>query len=199
MLKRIWNDPVWSKVLAGAILAALGLLGTYLFNWWHYISDFAQQIYNFIAYLWRLKSETATVTNWILLTIVLLALPTIFRIFVALISLFRTPPQKELTWRDYTEDIFFNIRWRWRYINNQITDLHSFCMHCDFQIFPQRTDRFDDSIHFDCESCSSHLQTFDETYSQVESKILRFIDQKHRNNKWREVVEIQLAEKSRPT
>jgi hypothetical protein len=30
MLKKLWHDPVWSKVIAGAILAASATLGTYL-------------------------------------------------------------------------------------------------------------------------------------------------------------------------
>lgn len=32
MLKRLWNDPVWSKVISAAIIAAAGGMGKYIFD-----------------------------------------------------------------------------------------------------------------------------------------------------------------------
>lgn len=34
MLKKFWNDPVWSKVIASVIFAFGALLATYFLNWW---------------------------------------------------------------------------------------------------------------------------------------------------------------------
>lgn len=39
MLKKLWNDPVWSKVIATAIVGFVVLIGTYLLNLWPTISD----------------------------------------------------------------------------------------------------------------------------------------------------------------
>ena len=38
MFKKIWNDPVGSKVIAGGILAVFGYLLLYLYNWYQSIS-----------------------------------------------------------------------------------------------------------------------------------------------------------------
>ncbi|RKS92677.1 hypothetical protein BC952_2591 [Flavobacterium limicola] len=38
MFKKIWNDSVGSKVIAGGILAALGYILLYLYNWYKSIS-----------------------------------------------------------------------------------------------------------------------------------------------------------------
>jgi hypothetical protein len=42
MLKKAWDDPVWSKVIASVILAVGTLLITYFLNWWPAIGRFAQ-------------------------------------------------------------------------------------------------------------------------------------------------------------
>lgn len=34
MLKKLWNDQVWSKVIAGLILAGLAIFGTYVLKLW---------------------------------------------------------------------------------------------------------------------------------------------------------------------
>jgi len=45
MLKQYWNDPVWSKVIAGIILAVGALIGTYFLDWWPAIGRFAAGVY----------------------------------------------------------------------------------------------------------------------------------------------------------
>lgn len=40
MLKRIWHDPVWSKVIAGLILLASAAVIPYFLHWWPSISNF---------------------------------------------------------------------------------------------------------------------------------------------------------------
>jgi uncharacterized membrane protein YhaH (DUF805 family) len=188
LLKRIWNDPVWSKVIAGGILTILALIASYFLNLWHYIADFLKPATGLFVYLWELKSSTTAVTNWLLAVIVIFALCTLFNVIGLAVNRVRSAEKPEITWQSYREDLFYNIRWRWGYVNNRLADLRSYCANCDYQIFPKRSDRFDDNIHYDCESCNSLLQTFDEPYPQIESKIARFIEQKIRNEKWREIV-----------
>ena len=52
MLKKLWRDPVWSKVIAGAILAIIGSCATYF---WPTVKSF-------------LKSSTA-VPNWLFIAV----------------------------------------------------------------------------------------------------------------------------------
>ena len=39
-MKALWRDPVWSKVIAGVILAALAAVGAYFLQWWPIIVRF---------------------------------------------------------------------------------------------------------------------------------------------------------------
>lgn len=71
MLKKFWNDPVWSKVIAGTILAAGAVLGTYFLDWWPVIGHLLRVVYSFA------RSSTQ-VPNWILGVLGLLALSTGF-------------------------------------------------------------------------------------------------------------------------
>ena len=67
MLNKLWNDPVWSKVIAGIILTSGAALGTYFFNWWPAIGHFLSEAYSFAL-------SSTSVPNWILGVIGLLAL-----------------------------------------------------------------------------------------------------------------------------
>lgn len=49
--KKIWNDPVWSKVIASVIIAALFGLGGYLWNFFNKINYPREAYGNFTSYL----------------------------------------------------------------------------------------------------------------------------------------------------
>lgn len=40
LMKELWHDPVWSKVIAWIILAVGAAVGTYFFKWWPIIGGF---------------------------------------------------------------------------------------------------------------------------------------------------------------
>jgi hypothetical protein len=176
MWSKLWNDPVWSKVIAGLILALGATIATYFLDWWPVFGRLASQGYAFAL------ASTPT-PHWLLLLLILLALPTVFlTAAIAWASTFPTP-----SWRDYTTDIFFGLRWRWRYFSDGgIDEPHTFCPHCDFQVFPQDVSayRVVDHITFRCDSCGRHLAEFEESFASLENKIKRFIQQKIRNGTW---------------
>ncbi len=58
MLKVIWNDPVWSKVIAGGILAAAAVLLTYFLNWWPFI--WSKLLY-IIGAIWKLITYSVNI------------------------------------------------------------------------------------------------------------------------------------------
>lgn len=177
---KLWHDPVWSKVIAGIILAIGAAIGAYFLDWWTAIDAFASSSYQFAL-------SATSVPNWILMLMALLSLPT-----VALICAFAWQtafPQKEdhLSWRNYTTDIYFNLRWRWKYFDDGgIYDPHTFCPHCDFQVFAQDVSSFRviEHIAFHCDSCGRHLGEFQESFAALENKTKRFIQQKIRNGTW---------------
>jgi hypothetical protein len=59
MIQKIWKDPVWSKVIAAAIIAIFAFLYTYFTDSWSNIFLFSVQIYTCLL-------EPTLVTNWLL-------------------------------------------------------------------------------------------------------------------------------------
>jgi hypothetical protein len=180
MWSKLWNDPVWSKVIAGVILALGATIATYFLEWWPSFGRWGSQGYAFAI------ASTPT-PHWLLLLLGLLALPTLFlAVAIAWASIFPAKAQAP-SWRDYTTDIYFGLRWRWRYSSDGgIYDAHTFCPHCDFQVFPQDVSsyRVIDHIAFRCDSCGRHLAEFQESFASVENKTKRFIQQRIRNGTW---------------
>ena len=86
MLKKLWNDPVWSKVIAGAILAVGTLLGTYFLDWWPTIGRFAKDAYNFAL-------SPTSLLNWIIGVLGLLAAPTIIGLLAIIWQRYSHPHQ----------------------------------------------------------------------------------------------------------
>jgi hypothetical protein len=184
MLKKLWHDPVWSKVIAGVILAIGALFGTYFLDWWPAIGHFTTKSYKYAL-------SSTPIPNWAIGILVLLALPTIF--FVLVMVWQRMSPSSPNTpdWRNYTTDKFFGLRWQWRYYSDgTIHDMFTFCPQCDYQVIPINASAFAvlDRIVFHCESCGQKLGEFEESLGSLESKVERFIQQKIRNGTWLERV-----------
>lgn len=181
MIKKIWSDPVWSKVIAAGILTAVATAGSYFLNWWPSIGAAIKKCYEFFLL-------TTNVENWLLALICLLCLPTLIFLFAFIWNAVRgqetsTGPN----WRTYTTDLYFGLRWRWKYFDDGgIYDVHTFCPHCDFQVFPKNASayRIIDRIGFHCDSCNRILGEMDESWDSLENKVKRFIQQKLRNGSW---------------
>ena len=173
MLKKLWNDPVWSKVIAGVILAVLAVIGTYLLNWWSTIGRFIKRIWGFIF-------STTVVPNWLLGILCLPFLLAILIICALVWDKFHPSHTRKPDWHTYTSDIFEGLRWRWNYrYDGETCDLYSYCPHCNLQINP------DDSmiyltgqIRFHCDGCGWELRRFSESERSLENLIKRLIHQR---------------------
>jgi hypothetical protein len=175
---KVWNDPVWSKVIAGVILTVLAVIGTRLLNWWPTIGRFINSVWGFI-------SSATVVPNWLLGLLCLLSLPMILLICVLVWSKFHPSQNKGPDWHTYTSDIFEGIRWRWHYSYDAIGNLYPYCPKCNLQINP------DDSmisltgqIRFYCDGCNWKLRKLSESEGSLENKVKRLINQKISNGKW---------------
>lgn len=177
MLKKLWHDPVWSKVIAGLILAAGAGTTGYFLHWWRAIGATVGPCYTLLL-------AATSVPNWILFLFGLLSLPTVILLGVIIwLKIFPSKPASP-SWQTYTTDLFFGLRWRWKYLRDgQIYDATTFCPHCDFQVYAQNVSayRIVDHIAFQCESCGSQLGDFQESFASLEDKVKRFIQQKIRN------------------
>lgn len=181
MVKKLWNDPVWSKVIAGIILAGGASSGAYFFNWWPHIWSFIRKTYEFVFF-------TTNVPNWLLGTLGVLCLPTVFIALALLWEWIHPKKQNDVPdWRSYNTDIYFGLRWRWKYFDDGgIYDAYTCCPHCDFQVFPHNASsyRIIDRIGFHCDSCGSDLGIIEESQSSLENKVFRLIQQKLRTGSW---------------
>lgn len=180
--KSIWHDPVWSKVISTGIVGTLALGLSYFLDWWSVLGFYLTTALTFVG-------NKSLIPNWLIGLLILAALPAV-AVLATLVWRTAFPRATHASsWQSYTSDFFMNLRWRWRYAGDYITDLQTFCPHCDFQVYPENVSayRVVDRIAFHCESCDTHLGTFDESYRSLESKVERFAQQKIRNGKWTEV------------
>lgn len=180
MFKKIWDDPVWSKVIAGVILAIGAVITAYVLDWWATIGRWANKGWGFLF-------ESTSIVNWLFVVMagcsLLVVLLAITFCWSALLGNEKNPTRN---WRDYRTDNLFGLRWRWQYSGGSIVSLYSCCPHCDYQVYAQdfSNDRFDPHIRFICDSCGQMLGDHRESLASVENKVGRFIDQKIRNDSW---------------
>lgn len=180
MFKSVWKDPVWASVIAAGITS----VGSYFAGWWPAIIQFS-------GTAWEFLFASSVVPNWLTGLVGILAAPTVVFVLLAGWQIFHPAKSGRLVWLSYTEDSFFGLRWRWSYSSiNQIQRLHTFCPHCDFQVFPEKASSWDaiDRIQFNCDSCHSNLGEFQDRYETLASKTERFIQQKIRNKTWADSV-----------
>jgi hypothetical protein len=169
VFKKIWHDPVWSKVISAAIIAAVAAAYAYYKGW-------LPAVLHRIVSGWIYVISPIAIPRWLLVALVLLGL------YAVLITVKALLPQKPAgpNWTSYTTDSFDGLRWRWRYYGHEIHNLYSFCPHCDFQVYPDDTSSYAARIGFRCESCGRNLGTVRGPYGAFQDKITRLIQQKLR-------------------
>lgn len=182
MWEKLWKDPVWSKVIATGIIAAVGGLGAYLLGYWPVVAGAASSGWVFLL-------ASSSISNWIIALLAIAALPAVMLVAALAWQLIKGEDGSATTtgWTSYTTDEFFGLRWRWSYIGGSIVRLYAFCPKCDYQVFSHNVSSYNfiDRTAFSCDSCNSDLVEIDESEAQINSKVERFIQQKIRNNTWR--------------
>jgi len=121
IFKKTWHDPVWSKVIAGAIMAFVFAGISYFVGWWTTILCFFKRVLSLLL-------ASTPVPNWLL---AILSIPVILMLLLFIAVIF--PSKKEADWRSYTSDNFFGVFWSWRF--NSIggifeKDIQPRCPHC---------------------------------------------------------------------
>ena len=180
MWEKLWKDPVWSKVIATGIIAALGGLGAYFLGYWPVVSRVLSAGWNFLF-------ASSNIPNWFIAILVLCAAPSVILLAALVRHVVGGEGPSTPNWTSYKNDEFFGLCWRWDYSGGSIVRLHAFCPMCDYQVFARNASGYDfiDKISFSCDSCHNNLAEFAESQTHLESKIERFIQQKVRNNTWR--------------
>lgn len=181
VLRRIWADPVWSKVISTVIIAVPGSAAL-----WAGWTTFLTWINACIAFL----GNATAVPNWLLAIGVILSLIALGSGFLlAAIALRGAVNPSPNTYR---RDYFIGMVWRWRYgIDNRVYDIVPFCPHCDFQIIPRRANAYQavDCLVFECEHCGRFNTTINESWDDIERQVERRIHLKLRNGEWASAVQ----------
>jgi len=177
--KAIWHDPVWSKVIAGGVLAALGVAATLLFGWWPSIVGAAGAAMSHLG-------EAEALPRWLLYVLVLMALPAVAFAVALLWGLLRPSAGSNPPWAGYKSDSFFGIHWRWDYTASGMSDPVPFCPICDYQLSLKRGYDYGsyEELVFYCDSCSREVARFKEPLGEIISKAVRLAQVKLRNGSW---------------
>jgi hypothetical protein len=139
-LKKIWADPVWSKVISVGIVALIPIAYAYSQGWWPYIGQ------------WIVLNSP--IPNWLLIILSILVFWKIGEIGIKFIY---KPKRKAYAWTSFRKAKIDGIVWHWSYINNGCFDDDSLilcCPRCDYEL------RRDDMNQFilKCKHCNRNIR-----------------------------------------
>ena len=177
MLKKIWADPVWSKVISVGILALIGVWLTYFQSLWPKIFEFLRQ-----SILLALSSSQ--VPNWLLLILGILA--ALYIIKIGRLTLYKFKPKKEeneQTQELYKQDLIFDISWHWTNMYGKIMDLLLCCQKCNYQLSPKnKFSGLRPDIVFSCDHCNCVVAEFAKPLKDIYDQVYKEIQRKLRTN-----------------
>lgn len=179
-IKEIWKDPVWSKVIAAAILAACAALVATLQGWW-------PAIRGVVAIAWNWLGESSRHPNWLLIALWLaLALLLISIIFIVIASFNSEPRSQKHSWKSYTTDHFFGLQWTWKLDDSGlIYDVFALCADCKCQVYSRRVGHYrEDKYGFYCDVCENDKAIFNSAPDFIEQKVKLRIAKNLRTGEW---------------
>ena len=144
-VKSIRNGAI-ASVIAGIILLAVPVLRGY-------VVSFFSWLWSGIIWCWEVLIASYSLPGWAWLFIFILALVGVVNIYLAV----KGEPE-EPEFKSYVEDFIHGAKWRWNWVDNQISNVWCFCPHCDATLV------YDDSscrslysdvnkTNFICENC----------------------------------------------
>lgn len=175
------KHSIRNNVIAGVIILIIAAISTELAGWLPTVLKWFSDCTSWIA---GVLVKRVTLPVWPLVIGGVLTLPTIIRIIGAII-------RRKEPWKEYTEDEFHNMTWRWRYYGDEPVGLTAFCPIDETQVL--WVIRFGrgapNSVDFRCETCGRILEEIEGTQSHIQSMICRQIDRKLRTGEWKHAVE----------
>jgi hypothetical protein len=172
-IRKVWKDPVWSKVIAAGILLGIPVLVAYATNSWTIIG-------NFLTSMWHWLFETDTSPNWVLIPAGILGILALVLLILKLKSQF-----SQIKYLDsYTCDDFYNLKWRWSFgFSYSIDTIQSFCPECDHQLVGLRVPSHNHSHHwYDCPDCDFRSEEYKFTPDVLHKKVILKIQKNMRIN-----------------
>ena len=196
------GKKIWIIVAGGVILS---LITTYLIPW---VRDnvwipSAKAVGRIVAMIGHHLIATVTIRWWLLWILIILSGRVLWRIVRAVLRRkpqATAPTRPSLHWSDFTEFVFEQIRWQWRYDSSgTIVDLVSRCPDCAYQL-----DLIHDALPFDlqpitifsCDNCKKEKRRLNGDYNSILVRVKKEIDRLIVGEKWQNIVRQQMAARS---
>jgi len=175
MVSKVWKDPVWSKVIAVAILALLSFIGTWAL-------DLLPPVTNGLVSAWNWVMTDVAIPMWLLL---LLLVPTgllVVAVSSALLEKVRSNPENMPEWKKYTSDHFFGARYEWQWSRyNEPEHFVPFCTMCDAMMTQFVSPSFmSPTVQLICESCGHKGVEVEGSRGDLKRKVIINIDRNAR-------------------
>ncbi len=178
MIKELWKDPVWSKVIATGVIALLASAGAYLLG-------LLPVIINFFVHLWSFVTASSSVPNWLIGIMVIPCLMLCWALVVELKDRLTPETSEPANWKSYQRDNFFGLLWVWRYSGNRIENLHSLCPNCEYQVLPREASAFGiDRFECKCDDCGYSAGSFEGEPRELLQKVELKIQKEVRTGNW---------------
>ncbi len=148
MLKKIWKDPVWSKVISVGVLTLLGWLGDKLSDGW---------VLSALKTVWRwikLVMVYEVAIYWVIILIIVL-------IIVSFIMTNKSKPKPLFKYENYKKDKIGDYKYLWDYkfdsheFKLKVNNIYLLCPECATQM----TDKQD--LTYVCPRCRNIVDALD--------------------------------------
>lgn len=189
-IKKIWHDPVWSKVIAAGVVALVTSLANHLFHWWSWVG-LLKHTNQLIKASWAFFFSTSPVPHWLIglgIILSIIAAATLIMVIIAAIAArpAKSAQQSQVDWHAYTTDLFYGVRWRWDYEpSGQVRNPICFCPRCDCQLAMEEPRGILELTIFHCPRCEQIVKEVENTPYQIEQTVVAFIERKLRNDLWK--------------
>lgn len=181
MLRKLWHDPVWSKVIAATLITVVISAGGYVLGLMPLVKVVLSSIWSFVI------SQTS-VPNWLIAVFSVPILVLIFGVVSAGVTGLKKTDDDVTTWESYRSDSFYSLNWSWEYSKSgKISKLYTLCPACSYQILPHQVagpNYYSHYIEYKCDECGYKVKTFKEEYDTLLSKIERKIQRNIRTGDW---------------
>jgi hypothetical protein len=172
------RNGIISTVVGGAVLAALCYFAPSI---WETVKKVSAGGWGWLAAL-----ATFELPIWAVVAMTLI-LYGMYRLIIVLNS----SKPAEPSWRDYTSDVFFSIRWRWEYTLYQpkVVHLHAICpVDCTPLVFNDMGG-FGRETSFACETCGQTFGPIHGSHEYIKGSVERRISGKVTSGSWKQSVE----------
>lgn len=167
-----------------SVLSAI-ILGALAYFW----QNHAQKVWNWVTQvsygIWTWFISEHAMVGWLMVLVLALA---VIGLIVIIDSVW--PKSESSNWRNYKEDEFFGVRWRWGYPGDSIDNIAAYCPSCDTQIVAcQKLGGYSmrspvEETEYYCDHCGRKCHLFNGSHDDMLNKVHRQIAREIRTGAW---------------